>query len=517
MYHINKKTNELLNICINNFNQNNLSKDYGSFDRSYWNYRTIDFSSGMSQTNFYAFALAYKVKFMGNIFYKNEKVKKWILAGIQNTIKITNKNGSLDDYFPYEQAVGATTFTFISLIKTIELLSLNKQKYKTYIKKCAKFIAFSNESGIISNHKAAEILSLTMYRKLFSDNSFIKQEKYKISQLIQNYNQEGWFEEYGGCDLGYHTVTLSRLMDIYELTKSKKILNYCKNMTKFSINFLNPDFTYGGHYSSRGTSICFIDGFAKISKFSKEAYIFVDSINNQIRKNILPLYNDDKTSIHHCISYLETIKLLKNKKIKFKKKYNVTNIISKEGISRIKKNKFNLIFSIKKGGSFKLFKGNKLIDQDSSILLKYKNNYYLSCFQNDLVDINCDKNFIEIKKFFSKFKEQRMNSFKLILLRLLMNTFGKFIPNIVRKIMQKILVYNNSHVEDLYLKRKIFFYKSSIKIEDKISKKVDYFKIQKPINPSHVVMSNVFKYSDIQEFNKKKYTKTNNSLIRSYS
>ena len=57
----------------------------------------------------------------------------------------------------------------------------------------------------------------------------------------------------------------------------------------------------------------------------------------------------------------------------------------------------------------------------------------------------------------------------------------------------------------------------NIKIEDKISKKGDYFKIQKPINPSHVVMSNVFKYSDIQEFNKKKYTKTNNSLIRSYS
>ena len=98
-----------------------------------------------------------------------------------------------------------------------------------------------------------------------------------------------------------------------------------------------------------------------------------------------------------------------------------------------------------------------------------------------------------------------------------MNTFGKFIPNIIRKIMQKILVYNNSHEEDLYLNRKIFFYKSSIKIEDKISKKGDYFKIQKPINPSHVVMSNVFKYSDIQEFNKKKYTKTNNSLIRSYS
>jgi len=524
MYHIINKTNELLKICLNNFNHNNLSKNYGSFDRNYWNYKTIDFPAGMSQTNFYALALAYKINFKNNLCFKNPIIKDWCLAGIQNTIKITNSNGSINDYFPHEQAIGATCFVYISFIKTILLLNFEKADYKKYLRNTAKYIAESNESGILSNHKAAEILALCYYRKLYKDDSYLKYEKNKVNELIKNYNTEGWFEEYGGCDLGYHTVTLSRLIDVYNLTKSQKILLYCKKMVEFSLNFINPDLTYGGHYSARGTSICFLDGYAKMIGFNKKAIIFIKCSNLQIKNNLTPLYVDDKTSIHHLISYLETIKELNNKKINYKnnflknkkssKKYSIN--ISKDGISKIQKKNLCLFFSIKKGGSLSIYKNQKLVDQDSGVTIKYKNNIYLSCYQNDCVEFHNKGNYLEIKKYLSKYDEQNMSTYRLIILRIFMSTIGKYFPNLIRKILQKILIFSNVHDKSLFLTRKIIIEKNSISIIDKINKKIDYAIIQKPINPSHVIMSNVINLRNIEFQKNDKFFNWNNKFIRKF-
>jgi hypothetical protein len=518
------KTNELLRICLNNFNQNSLSKNFGCFDRNYWSYKTIDFPTGMSQTSLYALALAYKINFKNNECYKNQTIKNWCEAGIQHAIKISNRNGSLDDYFPYEQAVGATCFVYISIIKTILLLNLKKELYKNNIKNTVKFISQSNESGILSNHKAAEILLLCQYRILYNDNSYLKYEIKKINELNSNYNSEGWFKEYDGCDLGYHTVTLSRLVDIYNLTKNKKILFYCKKMVNFSLNFINPDFTYGGHYSSRGTSICYLDGYAKIMKHSKDAIAFIKCAEIQLKNNLGPFYNDDKTSVHHLISYLETIKELigKNsiyKKYLIEKKNFYKNdifFISKEGISKIKKKSLCLFFSIKKGGSFSIYKKKNILDQDSGVTIKYKNKFYLSCYQNNLVEFISHNKSLYIKKYFSEYNEKNMSSITLIMLRILMNILGKYCPNFIRKILQKILIFNNKINKKMFLKRKIIINKKSILITDEIEHNIEYSMIQKPINPSYVVMSNVFNLNNIKLF---KYNKilSKNKFTRKYN
>ena len=105
---------QYLNSCISQLkkiltlqDRNEFSKTYGCFDRNYWHYKTRDFPSGMSQEFTLALALAYTTKFPKNTFYKNKNIFKWVLAGIDNTIKQSRSDGSLDDYYPYERALGA--------------------------------------------------------------------------------------------------------------------------------------------------------------------------------------------------------------------------------------------------------------------------------------------------------------------------------------------------------------------------------------------------------------------------
>ena len=109
-----------------------------------------------------------------------------------------------------------------------------------------------------------------------------------------------------------------------------------------------------------------------------------------------------------------------------------------------------------------------------------------------------------------------MSSITLVMLRILMNMLGKYYPNLIRKILQKILIFNNKINKKMFLKRKITINKKSILITDEIEHNVEYAIIQKPINPSYVVMSNVFNLNNIKLFKCNKIL-SRNKFTRKYN
>ena len=54
------------------------------------------------------------------------------------------------------------------------------------------------------------------------------EELTKKSLALQN--NEGWFYEYGGPDLGYLSVTIDCLWDLFDATKDPKSLNVPKKV-----------------------------------------------------------------------------------------------------------------------------------------------------------------------------------------------------------------------------------------------------------------------------------------------
>jgi hypothetical protein len=91
--------------------QNPYSPTYGCFDRAFWHYRTMDFPCGMSQEMVLLLALVYKNKYEGNPFHGLTRIRELAEAAIRFMLKSSHPDGTCDDYFPFERAMGALVFS----------------------------------------------------------------------------------------------------------------------------------------------------------------------------------------------------------------------------------------------------------------------------------------------------------------------------------------------------------------------------------------------------------------------
>jgi len=92
--------------------RNSFSPTYGCFHRDYWNYKTSDFPDAVRQCGIQALALVYKYDFPGNIYKGQTKIADWAIAGLDFWGRIQHKDGSFDEFYPYERGwVGPSAFT----------------------------------------------------------------------------------------------------------------------------------------------------------------------------------------------------------------------------------------------------------------------------------------------------------------------------------------------------------------------------------------------------------------------
>ena len=82
-----------------------------------------------------------------------------------------------------------------------------------------------------------------------------------LQKLLTWQNEEGWFYEYQGCDPGYLTLTLSLLAEINLRGYHDGLLHSLEKAVDFLDNFVHPDGSFGGEYTSRNTYNFFPHGF----------------------------------------------------------------------------------------------------------------------------------------------------------------------------------------------------------------------------------------------------------------
>src|SRR3989344_3374676 len=73
-------------------NRNEDTKTFGCCDRAYWHYKTSDFPNVRFQETALTLALFYNCEYRENIYYKNEKVKKWICGILAFFVKIQHND-----------------------------------------------------------------------------------------------------------------------------------------------------------------------------------------------------------------------------------------------------------------------------------------------------------------------------------------------------------------------------------------------------------------------------------------
>ena len=525
---VNQRINQILTLV----DRDHTSPTYGCFDRSYWQYKIKDFPSAMSQESIYPLALAHSSGISNENNYNSIALHHLIVAAISLSFKYQHYNGSVDDYFPYEQASGASAFSIFGILRTINILGICTKRWDLYILRRLLWLATHQESGILSNHEA--LISLCLFETSKQHNySYLKKYAHlRLERLLSWRNREGWFQEYGGLDIGYETLTFACLYDIHKECKpNKNLIQVLNKSFNLILDCQEPDGCLGGELYSRGTWNFFGHGLLNYalnygqeripdlinifeSRFTKhpisisddyviQHHLWSDILSLQLLKkiarhpNFFPAYKTYKSSTYQFRTQEQTDA---NTEVK------IRHVLTQAGHIWVKHGLYETHISVGLGGSFRIYKKGIFLDQDTQLVLIKSKRWnqkktYLANSAGGVRKWGWDTknpNTLIIDGLFAPAKRQRMTILKLLILRIIMPTFGRLIPNIIRKTMQIILI-NSRPCEDLVYRRKIIFTKESLRVIDdciinpRLIRSGDFSVDTTSFTTfSHVVMSRIF-------------------------
>lgn len=423
------------------------SPTYGCFDRNFWHYKIVDFPSGMAQEFVLPLALAYDTNLPNNPFYRQSVILQWVEAGILYAAKSAHKDGSCDDYFPYERAGGAAAFSLLACIDSYNLLGFNNKIALRFFEKRADWLAHHNESGRLTNHQALIVLCLELLSNLLQTSKWDRAKVQRLEQVLSWQNPEGWFQEYEGCDPGYHTLTISCLARIYQLRPDIRIKEALIKAVELAAYFVHPDGSYGGEYTSRNTYNFFPHGFELVGKWMPTALEINDRFLTGLANGLAPCYSDDHIIGHHTWNYLLAWRdFASDRPLPLERP--TGRIWLKEAKILIdRRQDSELYIALNKGGVFKLFRNNQLIAADTQFSLQVLDSKKRKNAVGHLVSdyqISLTENEISIRGQLGWAKQKQMTPLNLLILRVVMLTVGRFFPNLIRKLLQKVLIVGKS-------------------------------------------------------------------------
>lgn len=421
-----------------------VSPTYGSFDRPYWHYRTADFPSGMAQKLVLPLALVWSLDLPDNPYRGSPEVRAWIEAGIRYAARSAHADGSCDDYYPFERASGAAAFALLAILDAAEIIGLaGDAEVDAFVQRRARWLATHEESGRLSNHEGliAACLARMVARHGAEWEPLLRT---RLDRLLAWQSAEGWFDEYGGADPGYLTLTIAQLADVDRRRPDLGLREPCARAIAFLATLTHPDGTIGGEYASRATVNYFPHGLEIAGAWSPLALAINDRAIGPFLRDEDPAVSDDRLFGHHLTSWLLGWRewraerpgpvALPSGRREFP---DARMLVDAHGDTR-------LYFGWSRGGAFRLFAGERLLLADSGPTLRLADGRVaVTHIEGDnRVTLEGDRIAVEGRMAFAK--STLLTPAKSIVLRAVMLTLGRFFPDLVRRLLQKLLVTGRS-------------------------------------------------------------------------
>lgn len=421
--------------------RNPMSPAYGCFDRNYWLYRITDFPTGMAQEFVWPLALAWDCDLPGNPYHRNSQIRNWVAAGIRFAMKSAHADGSSDDFFPFERAFGATAFALLACIEAARLTNLDDPEVWDFFKRRGRWLARHRESGRLSNHEALGALCLKRLFETTGETDFLRAAQERLARVLSWQHEEGWFWEYEGCDLGYQTLTLALLAGCDDLESNpplKAALLKCAAMT---VQFLHPDGSFGGEYSSRNTLNYFPLGFELLGRFDPRLWQANDAVAAAFAAGDAPCYSDDHMIGHHLWNYLlawrEAGKIGRQPQpLAFAPRSHWP----RAGLLIDRGQRAQLFLALNKGGVCKLFKDGRLALSDTAPSVRFSDGRVAAAHMIGDYVREASQDRIVLEGDMGYAKQKLLRPLDNLLLRGFMLTLGRFFPDLVRRLLQGLLI-----------------------------------------------------------------------------
>lgn len=451
---------KILTLC----DRNPHSPTYGCFDRNYWQYKIVDFPSGMSQEFVLPLALVWALPLPNNPFYQQPNLRRWVEAGIRYGAQSSHPDGSCDDYFPFERAGGAAAFSLLACIDACELIGLDDPQIWQFLSRRADWLAHHQESGRLTNHQALIVLCLELLGQRLQTDRWQRAKVDRLNQVLSWQSTEGWFQEYEGCDPGYHTLTISCLARLLTLQGDKadpRLQPALAQAVELVQWFVHPDGSFGGEYTSRNTYNFFPHGFELVGRWMPSALAINDQVLQGLARGLGACYADDHIVGHHTWNYLLAWRdfVPDRPSIPNPTPLRVWLPEARILIDRRQNHEghwLTLLLALNKGGTFKIFRNQHLLASDTQFSLQVQQGKKLKNAVGHLVDqydLQVEPDRIGICGQLGWAKQTLMTPSKLMILRLVMLSVGRFFPNLIRRILQQILIVGKRSTPYRFIRR----------------------------------------------------------------
>lgn len=454
--------------------KNPLSRTYGCLDRKYWQYKIVDFSSGMQQELSRVLAYAWAAPLPGNPWRGNARLREYALAAIGFFARSLHRDGSLDDYFPWERALGATAYAAAAVTDACSLLGYTPEgPVRQALIRVGGFLAAHREMGLLSNHHAIAACALLGIAAHTGETAFVESAKSKIAVLASVQHADGWFPEYEGCDIGYQTVTLEFLARCAQAAPELVPPDMLTRLTGFLRAFAHPDGSLGGEYGSRNTYNFYPGGFALLSTRSDAAAEMLGLHLRGLERGTANVLDDDGC-FGHLLSSSVTVLTAPALRV-LTPAFEPTaqpwlRVYPDCGLFLGGAGALRLYGNLTKGGCFKIFQEERLLCSDTGFAGELADGT-LFCQNNP----GCSKGaaegaMVRITGTMRRLRNKRLTQASMLALRLLCFVFGGFsgFSRAIRRTMQAMLIYDRSTVP-VNFSREIRLDDQCIEVKDVLS------------------------------------------------
>ncbi len=416
------------------------SRTYGCFDRNFWHYKIIDFPSGMAAEFVWPLALVHSLDLPENPYFQQRSIKDWAEAGMLFATRSAHRDGSCDDYFPFEKAAGAAAFSLLAALESYTLLELDNEDLLEFFVQRADWLAGSDESGRLTNHQALIVLCLQKADRVLGSARWEEARARRLQRVLEWQDEEGWFPEYEGCDPGYQTLTIGLLAQLYELSPNELLRRSIESAIRFAAHFVHPDGSFGGEYGSRNTYNFFPHGFELAGKWFPEALSLNDRFLLGLTNGLGACYADDHVIGHHTWSYLLAWRNWVSPRPPMAATVSGRHYFPRAGLLVEQREKAALYLALKKGGVFKFFVGQRLAHSDTNFSVLTNDGKIAVAHLIGHYDLQIEDDNVAISGSLAWAKQKEMTPARLIFLRVFMLTLGRFFPDLVRKFLQRLLI-----------------------------------------------------------------------------
>jgi hypothetical protein len=469
---------------------NRHSATYGCWDRAYWHYKTIDFPAATFQSVVLPLTLLYKHNLPNNYLYQNPRILELLQATLAFWSKLSGPKGSFNEWYPQEFSFVATAFTAYAVSEAF--LSLQGElepelaaRLRDRLGKAGQFLL--RHTDPLSNHTAGAIAALYNIYLLQQEKAWAQGLARKLKTFLAAQNKEGWWEEYGGADLGYLSLTIDYLAKYYHKSQDASLLPALERALNFLRYFAAPDGSLGGEYTSRGTKYLMPHGLTLLAAKIPAAAVLLQHFLKGLRAGTLPSLSavDER---YLCFffypNYLQATLALQETPPLETSRQDAELLPPQEkyfpecGFFFKRSPAYFAVSGVKKGGLVRVFElqSSSLVFSDAGYWVKLKGQggttQYLAPKTKDLYQQGKDWSRIKLQRNFKGLPCFKLTSFKYLLLRSFNLSLGnlEFCSAWLRRFLQKTSLYPTSKLP-LTLEREFLWEEAKITIKDVITLK----------------------------------------------